>query len=44
MLGGPERRHLLISASHTHNPVEIATTPSATLRVVEVEVPGAGRP
>ena len=44
MLGGPERRHLLISASHTHNPVEIATAPSATLRVVEVEVPGAGRP
>lgn len=44
MLGGPERRHLLISASDSHNPVEIATAPSATLRVVEVDVPGAGRP
>lgn len=43
-LGGPERRHLLICASDTHNPVEIATRPSATLRVVEVDVPGAGRP
>jgi sugar lactone lactonase YvrE len=44
MLGGPERRHLLISASNSHNPAEIATSPSATLRVVEVQVPGAGRP
>ena len=43
-LGGPERRHLLICASDTHNPVEIATKPSATLRIVEVDVPGAGRP
>jgi len=44
MLGGPERRQLLISASHTHNPVEIATAPSATMRVVHVDVPGAGTP
>jgi sugar lactone lactonase YvrE len=44
MLGGPERRHLFISASDSHNPVEIAQSPSASLRVVEVTVPGAGRP
>lgn len=44
VLGGPERRHLLICASDSHNPMEIAAQPSATLRVVEVDVPGAGRP
>ena len=44
MLGGPERRHLFISASDSHNPAEIAQSPSATLRVVEVSVPGAGTP
>ena len=44
MLGGPERRLLFISGSDSHDPAEIARTPSATLRVVEVEVPGAGIP
>lgn len=44
MLGGPQRRHLFISGSDSHDPAEIARTPSATLRVVEVEVPGAGVP
>ena len=44
MLGGPARRHLLISASDSHNPAEIAQSPSASLRVVEVAVPGAGTP
>ncbi|MBK9520213.1 MAG: SMP-30/gluconolactonase/LRE family protein [Rhodocyclaceae bacterium] len=44
MLGGPEGRHLFISASDSHNPAEIAQSPSATLRVVEVSVPGAGTP
>jgi sugar lactone lactonase YvrE len=44
MLGGPQRRHLFISASDSHNPAEIAKAPSATLRVVEVGVPGAGTP
>ena len=44
MLGGPQRRHLFISASDSHDPAEIARSPSATLRVVEVEVPGAGIP
>jgi sugar lactone lactonase YvrE len=44
MLGGPQRRHLFICGSDSHDPAEIARTPSATLRVVEVEVPGAGVP
>jgi sugar lactone lactonase YvrE len=44
MLGGPERRHLFISGSDSHDPAEIARNPSATLRVVEVEVPGVGTP
>jgi len=44
MLGGPERRHLFICGSDSHDPAQIARTPSATLRVVEVKVPGAGVP
>jgi sugar lactone lactonase YvrE len=43
-LGGPQRQHLFISASDTHDPARIALAASATLRVVEVEVPGAGIP
>jgi sugar lactone lactonase YvrE len=42
MLGGPERRHLFISASASHDPTEIARAPSATVRMVEVAVPGTG--
>jgi sugar lactone lactonase YvrE len=44
MLGGPQRRHLFICGSDSHDPAQIARAPSATLRVVEVEVPGAGVP
>ena len=44
MLGGPERKHLVICASDTHHPVQIAASPSATLRILEVAVPGAGTP
>jgi sugar lactone lactonase YvrE len=44
MLGGPQRRHLLICTSDSHDPVKIAQAPSVTLRVVEVAVPGAGTP
>jgi sugar lactone lactonase YvrE len=44
MLGGPERRHLFISASRHIDPADLAQTPSATVRVVEVDVPGAGTP
>ena len=44
MLGGPERKQLFVCASETHNPAQIAQAPSATLRVLDVAVPGAGRP
>ena len=44
MLGGPERRHLFISTSGSHDPAEIHRNPSASFYVVEVDVPGAGLP
>jgi sugar lactone lactonase YvrE len=43
-LGGPERRHLFISTSKSHDPTEIAQSPSATLLVMDAAVPGAGIP
>lgn len=44
MLGGPERKHLLICTSGSHDPAEIHRHPSASFEVVEVAVPGAGLP
>jgi sugar lactone lactonase YvrE len=44
MLGGPERKHLFICASGSHDPAEIQRNPSASIQVVEVDVPGAGIP
>jgi sugar lactone lactonase YvrE len=44
MLGGPERRHLFICVSGSHDPAEIQRNPSASFQVVEVDVPGAGIP
>jgi sugar lactone lactonase YvrE len=44
MLGGPERRHLFISAQDSLNPKVLSDSPSATIRVVEVAVPGVGLP
>lgn len=44
MLGGPERRHLFLSKSGSHDPAEIQRHPTACFQVVEVEVPGAGIP
>lgn len=44
MLGGPQRRHLFINASGHLDPVTLAASPTATVRIVEVEVPGAGTP
>jgi len=44
MLGGPERKHLFICASDSHDPAEIHRSPSASFRVVEVDIPGAGIP
>lgn len=44
MLGGPERKHLFICVSASHDPAEILKNPSASFQVVEVDVPGAGIP
>jgi sugar lactone lactonase YvrE len=44
MLGGPQRRHLFICASGSHDPAEIQRNPSASFQVVKVDVPGAGIP
>jgi len=44
MLGGPERRHLFICTSGSHDPAEIHRNPSASFQVVEANVPGAGIP
>jgi sugar lactone lactonase YvrE len=44
MLGGPERKHLFISTSASHDPVEIHRNPRASFQIVEVEIPGAGTP
>jgi sugar lactone lactonase YvrE len=44
MLGGPERKHLFISTSASHDPAEIHRNPSACLQIVEVDIPGAGTP
>jgi sugar lactone lactonase YvrE len=44
MLGGPERKHLFICTSASHDPAAIHRNPSACYQVVEVAVPGAGLP
>lgn len=44
MLGGPERKHLFICTSGSHDPAEIHQNPSASYQVAEVAVPGAGTP
>lgn len=44
MLGGPDRKHLFICTSGSHDPAEIHQNPSASYQVVEVNVPGAGTP
>ena len=44
MLGGPQRRHLFISTSGSHDPAEIHRNPSASFLVVEVDIAAAGIP
>ncbi|XZE22354.1 SMP-30/gluconolactonase/LRE family protein [Pirellulaceae bacterium SH449] len=44
MLGGPERKHLFICTSASHDPAEIHRNPSASFHVVEVNIPGVGAP
>jgi sugar lactone lactonase YvrE len=42
MLGGSEGRDLIISTSESHDPKAIHQSPSACLRRVKVDIPGAG--
>jgi sugar lactone lactonase YvrE len=44
MLGGPERRHLFVCTALDSDPARCRETRSGRIEVVEVEVPGAGRP
>jgi len=44
MLGGPERRHLLVCTALDSEPESCRTTRSGRIEVVEVAVPGAGLP
>jgi sugar lactone lactonase YvrE len=44
MQGGPQRKHLFICTSGSHDPAEIHKSPSASIEVVETDVPGAGIP
>ncbi|AMV32443.1 Virginiamycin B lyase [Pirellula sp. SH-Sr6A] len=44
MLGGPERKHLFICTSASHDPAEIHRIPTARFEVVEVNIAGAGTP
>jgi len=44
MLGGPERRHLFLLTAPDVHPDETRAARDARIEVVEVEVPGAGRP
>ena len=44
MLGGPERRHLLICTAGASEPEACAKNRDGRIEVVEVDIPGAGRP
>ena len=44
MLGGDDRRTLLICTSHSSDPVDSATQRSGRIESIRVDVPGAGRP
>jgi sugar lactone lactonase YvrE len=44
MLGGPERKQLLICTSGTHDPAQCVAEKSGRIEVADVDVPGAGWP
>jgi sugar lactone lactonase YvrE len=44
MLGGPERRTLFVCTAGSSNPDEVLANPNGKIEIVEVEIPGAGRP
>ncbi len=44
MLGGPERRHLFLCTSDSHDPVITSRASNATIDIAEVATPGCGIP
>jgi sugar lactone lactonase YvrE len=44
MLGGPERKHLLICTSSTHDPAKCVVEKTGRIELAQVAVPGAGWP
>ena len=44
MLGGPDRRTLFVCTAPTHVPDEARVAHAGRIEIVEVDVPGAGRP
>ena len=44
MLGGPDRRTLFVCTAGSHNPADLLAGPSGKIEMLEVEIPGAGRP
>ena len=44
MLGGAERRTLFVCTAGSSNPDEVLANPNGKIEIIDVEVPGAGRP
>jgi sugar lactone lactonase YvrE len=44
MLGGPERRTLFICTAGSSDPNEARAQPGGKIEIIDVEIPGAGRP
>jgi len=44
MLGGAERRTLFVCTAGSANPDEVLADPNGKIEIIEVEIPGAGRP
>jgi len=44
MLGGHDRRTLFVCTAGSSNPDEVLAKPNGKIEIIEVEVPGAGRP
>lgn len=44
MLGGPARRTLFVCTAGPSNPDEVPANPNGKIEIIDVEIPGAGRP
>jgi len=44
MLGGPQRRQLLICTARSHDPAACVAQKAGRIEIADVDVPGAGRP